>query len=62
MPGTFASMGPLECVMLLLSKALMLKPGATGASARKIFFMDACRAHCHADATSEMAIEYRQNS
>ena len=27
-PGTFASMGPFECVMFLLSKALMWKPGS----------------------------------
>ena len=56
-PGTFASMGPFECVMFLLSQALVWKPGASGASARKIMFMDASRAHCQADATSEMVIE-----
>ena len=56
-PGTFASMGPLECVILLFSKALMRKPGASGPLARKIMFLDASRAHCQADATSEMAIE-----
>ena len=56
-PGTFASMGPLECVILLFSKALMWKPGASGPSARKITFLGASRAHCQADATSEMAIE-----
>ena len=57
MPGTFASMGPFECVMFLLSKALMWKPGANGATTRKILFLDASRAHCQAEATSEMAIE-----
>ena len=57
MPGTFASMGPFECVMFLFSKALTWKPGASGPSARKILFLDASRAHCQADATSEMAIE-----
>ena len=57
MPETTASMGRLECVMFLLSEALMWKPGASGASARKILFMDASRAHCQADATSEMEIE-----
>ena len=56
-PGTFASMGPFECVMFLLSKALMWKLGASGASAGKILLMDASRAHCQAGATSEMAIE-----
>ena len=35
----------------------MWKPGASGASARKILFLDASRAHCQAEATSEMAIE-----
>ena len=57
MPGTFASMGPFECVMFLLSKALMRKPGAFGATTRKILFLDVSRAHCQAEATSEMAIE-----
>ena len=57
MPGTFASMGPPECVMFLFSKALMWKPGANGPSARKIMFLDASRVPCQADATSEMAIE-----
>ena len=57
MPGTFASMGPFECVMFLLSKALMWKPGASCATTRKILFLDASRAHCQAGATSEMAIE-----
>ena len=52
-----ASMGRLECMMFLLLEALMWKPGASGASARKIIFMDASRAHCQADATSEMEIE-----
>ena len=52
MPGTFASMGPLEC-----SKALMWKLGASGASARKIVFIYASKEHCQADATSETAIE-----
>ena len=42
------SMGPLE---------LMWKPGASGATTRKILFLDTSRAHCHADATGEMAIE-----
>ena len=41
MPGTFASMGPFECVMFLFSKALMWKPGPSGPSARKIMFLDA---------------------
>ena len=57
MPGTFASMGPFERVMFLQSKALMWKPGASGATTRKILFLDASRAHCQAEATSEMAIE-----
>ena len=52
MPGTFASMGLFECVVFLLSRALMWG----GPSARKILFVDASRAHCQA-ATSEMAIE-----
>ena len=56
MPGTLASI-PFECTMFLISKALMWKPGARGASARKIIFMDASTAHCQADATSEIAIE-----
>ena len=50
-------MGPFECVMFLLSKALMWKPGANGATTRKILFLDASRAHCQAEATSGMAIE-----
>ena len=29
MPGTFASVGPFECVMFILSKALLWKPGAS---------------------------------
>ena len=57
MPGTFASMGPFECVMFILSKALMWTPGASCATARKILFLDASRAHCQAEATSEMAID-----
>ena len=57
MPGTCASTGPFECAMFLFSKALMWKPGANGPSARKIMFLDASRAHCQADATSEMAIQ-----
>ena len=56
-PGTFASMGLVECEMFLLSKALVWKPRTSGASARKILFLDASRAHCLAEATSEMAIE-----
>ena len=43
--------------MFLLSKALMWKPGASGATTRKILFLDASRAHCQAEATSEMAIK-----
>ena len=43
--------------MFLFTKALMWKPGASVPSARKIMFLDASRAHCQADATSEMAIE-----
>ena len=43
--------------MYMLSKALMWKPGASCATARKILFLDASRAHCQADATSETAIE-----
>ena len=35
----------------------MWKPRASGATARKILFLDASRAHCQAEATSEMAIE-----
>ena len=57
MPGTFASMGPFECVMFFLSKALMWKPGENGATIRKILFLDASRAHCQAEASSVMAIE-----
>ena len=57
MLGTFASMGPFECVMFLLSKALMWKPGANGATTRKILFLDAPRTHCQSVATSEMAIQ-----
>ena len=57
MPGTFASMGPFECVMFLLSKELMWKLGASGAATRKILFLDASRVHCQAEATSEMTIE-----
>ena len=34
-PGTFASMGPFECVMFSLSNALMWKPGASGATTRR---------------------------
>ena len=55
--GILASTAPFECVMFLLFKALMWKPGASVASARKIMFMDASRAHRQADATSEMATE-----
>ena len=43
MPGTFASMGLFECVMFLLSKVLMWKPGANGATTRKILFLDASK-------------------
>ena len=50
-PDHAASMGPLECVMFFFSKSLMWKFGG------KIMFMDASRAHCQADATSEVAIE-----
>ena len=50
-------MAPFECVMFSLSKALMWKPGASGATARKILFLDASRPHCQAEATSDMAIE-----
>ena len=57
MPGTSAPMGPFDCVMFILSKAMMWKLGASGASARKILFLDASRAHCQAEATSEMAVE-----
>ena len=57
LPGTFASKGPFECVMFLLSKALMWRPGASGATTRKILFFDAPRAHCQSEATSQMAIE-----
>ena len=57
MPGTFASMEPFECVMFIPSKALMWKPGASSATAPKILFLDASRAHCQAEATSEIAIE-----
>ena len=49
MPRTFASMGPLECVMFSLAKALMWKRGASGATTRKILFLDASRAHCQAE-------------
>ena len=58
MPGTFASMRPFEFVMFLFSIALMWEPGASGATIRKILFLDASRAHCQAEATSEMAIEW----
>ena len=57
MPGTYASMGPFECVMFMFSKALMWKTGASCATALKILFLDASNAHCQAEATSEMAIE-----
>ena len=40
MPGTCASMGPFECVMFLLPKALMWKPGKSVATSRKILFLD----------------------
>ena len=43
--------------MFILSKALMWKPGASCVTARKILFLDASRAHCQAEATSQMAIE-----
>ena len=33
-------MGLFDCVMFSLSNALKWKPGASGASARKILFMD----------------------
>ena len=46
----------LECVMFMLSQALMWKPGASCPPARKILFLDASRAHCQAEATSEMAM------
>ena len=44
-------------MIFILSKALMGKPWASCATARKILFLDASRAHCQAEATSEMAIE-----
>ena len=56
MPGTFASMGPVECVMSFFSKALVWKL-ESGSSTRKIMFLDASRAHCRADATNEMVVE-----
>ena len=57
MPGTLASMGPFERVMFLLSKALMWKPGQDVRRLGRSCFLDASRAHCQAEATSEMAIE-----
>ena len=57
MPGTFASMGPFECIIYLFSRALMWKLGASSAPNVKIALLDASRAHCQADATTEMAIE-----
>ena len=35
----------------------MWRPGASGASVRLFLFLDASRAHCQAEATSEIAIE-----
>ena len=35
----------------------MWKRGANGATTRKILFFEASRAHCQAEATSEMAVE-----
>ena len=55
-PGASASMGPLECVMFILSK-LMWKPRASCATTRTILFLHASRAHCQAEATSEMVIK-----
>ena len=43
--------------VFLLSKALMWKPWTNGATTRNILFLDASRAHCQAEATSDMAIE-----
>ena len=57
MPGTVASVGPFECVMFIFSNALMWKPGASCATARKILFLDVSRAHCQAEAMSEMVKE-----
>ena len=54
MSGTFASMEPFECAMFLFSKALMWKPGANGPLARNIMLLNASRAQCQADATSEI--------
>ena len=53
-PGTFASRGPLECVMFLLSRALMWKHRANGWNDSEDLVS---RAHCQAVATSEMAVE-----
>ena len=36
----------------------MWRPGASGATTRKILFLDTSRAHCQAVPTSEMAIEF----
>ena len=41
----------------ILSDALMWNPRTSCATGRKILFLDASRAHCQAEATSEMAIE-----
>ena len=57
MPGTFASMGPFECVMFLLPKALMWKPGECVATSRKNMFLDKRGHISQAKATSEMSIE-----
>ena len=58
MPGTFASMGAFECVMFFtFQSADVEKPGANVETTPKILFLDASRAHCQVEATSEMAIE-----
>ena len=42
---------------VLTLQSVDVETGACGASARLTLFLDASRAHCRAEATSEMAIE-----
>ena len=57
MPGTFASMGPFECVMFFSFQSVCVETRGKWCDTRKILFLDASRAQCQAEATSEMAIE-----
>ena len=52
MLGTFVSMGPFECVMFLLSKALMWKTRGKWLDDSEDLVLGA---HCQAEATTEMA-------